>query len=146
MRSFTRQTTVMAHRQRSLESTTPSAPADKICAACGRRIQWRAKWARDWEAVRYCSDACRRRGVAKSDRMLESAILTLLAARPAGATIPISDAARAVDEERWQELAEPSRRAARRLVGAGEVDILQGGRVVDASTAKGPFQVRRRVR
>lgn len=78
--------------------------------------------------------------------MLEAAILTLLAARPAGATIPISDAARAVDEERWQELAEPSRRAARRLVGAGEVDILQGGRVVDASTAKGPFQVRRRSR
>ncbi len=34
----------------------------KICAACGRPFTWRKKWARDWEQVRYCSDACRRRG------------------------------------------------------------------------------------
>ena len=77
---------------------------------------------------------------------LEAAILALLADRPAGGTILIADAARAVDEDRWQELAEPARRAARRLVAAGEVDILQAGRVVDASTAKGPFQVRLRHR
>jgi hypothetical protein len=32
----------------------------KICAHCGRPFSWRRKWARDWEAVRYCSDACRR--------------------------------------------------------------------------------------
>lgn len=31
----------------------------KICAACGRPFAWRRKWARDWDAVRYCSDACR---------------------------------------------------------------------------------------
>ena len=133
----------MAHRQRPAEST---APVDKFCVACGRRIEWRAKWARDWEAVRYCSDACRGRGVAESDRMLEATILALLADRPAGATILIADAARAVDEDRWQELAEPARRAARRLVAAGEVDILRGGKIVDASTAKGPFQLRRRPR
>jgi hypothetical protein len=34
----------------------------KPCAACGRPFTWRRKWARDWEAVRYCSDACRERG------------------------------------------------------------------------------------
>ena len=32
----------------------------KICAACGRPFAWRKKWARDWEQVRYCSDACRK--------------------------------------------------------------------------------------
>ncbi|MCS6891011.1 MAG: DUF2256 domain-containing protein [Rhodovarius sp.] len=32
----------------------------KICAACGRPFAWRRTWARDWERVRYCSDACRR--------------------------------------------------------------------------------------
>jgi hypothetical protein len=32
----------------------------KMCAACGRPFAWRRKWARDWENVRYCSDACRR--------------------------------------------------------------------------------------
>lgn len=41
----------MAHRK-------PHLPA-KPCAACGRPFAWRKKWARDWEAVRYCSDACR---------------------------------------------------------------------------------------
>jgi len=33
----------------------------KICATCGRPFAWRKKWARDWEQVRYCSDACRDR-------------------------------------------------------------------------------------
>jgi hypothetical protein len=31
----------------------------KICAACARPFTWRKKWARDWDAVRYCSDRCR---------------------------------------------------------------------------------------
>ncbi|MCS6987430.1 MAG: DUF2256 domain-containing protein [Sphingomonadaceae bacterium] len=31
----------------------------KICAHCGRPFTWRRKWARDWERVRYCSNACR---------------------------------------------------------------------------------------
>jgi hypothetical protein len=30
----------------------------KICARCGRPFAWRRKWARDWEAVRYCSRRC----------------------------------------------------------------------------------------
>jgi hypothetical protein len=41
----------MAHKK-------PHLP-QKICAACGRPFAWRRKWARDWEQVRYCSDACR---------------------------------------------------------------------------------------
>lgn len=32
----------------------------KTCAACGRPFAWRKKWARDWDQVRFCSDACRR--------------------------------------------------------------------------------------
>lgn len=31
----------------------------KMCAHCGRPFTWRRKWARDWEQVKYCSDACR---------------------------------------------------------------------------------------
>ena len=131
----------MAHRQRSVPS---SPPVDKNCVACGRRIEWRAKWARDWDAVRYCSDACRRQGVRESDRMLEAAILEMLSTRAASASILASDAARAVGGDDWRDLAEPARRAARRLVAAGEVEIIQGGNVVDPSTAKGPIHIRRR--
>jgi hypothetical protein len=32
---------------------------EKLCAACGRPFCWRKKWERDWDAVRYCSEACR---------------------------------------------------------------------------------------
>ncbi len=31
----------------------------KICAACGLPFNWRKKWARDWDNVKFCSDRCR---------------------------------------------------------------------------------------
>jgi hypothetical protein len=32
----------------------------KPCAACGRTMTWRKAWAKNWDEVRYCSDACRK--------------------------------------------------------------------------------------
>ena len=49
-----------------------------------------------------------------------------------------------IDDDRWRNLMEPARAAARRLVAAGEVEIVQRGRVVDPSTAKGAILIRRR--
>ena len=119
-------------------------PPHKTCASCGRRIEWRKKWERDWEQVRYCSSSCRRRGVTPTDRALEDALLELLGA--AGARpVDVNEAAGAVSAATGKprhELDEPARRAARRLVSRGEVVIVQGGRVVDPSTAKGPMGVR----
>ena len=31
----------------------------KTCATCGRPFSWRKKWAKVWDAVKYCSDRCR---------------------------------------------------------------------------------------
>ncbi|MEI7507264.1 MAG: DUF2256 domain-containing protein [Actinomycetes bacterium] len=31
----------------------------KVCVACNRPFEWRKKWERDWDQVRWCSDACR---------------------------------------------------------------------------------------
>ncbi|WP_428374678.1 DUF2256 domain-containing protein [Lichenicoccus sp.] len=31
----------------------------KLCVQCGRPFEWRRKWARVWNDVRYCSDGCR---------------------------------------------------------------------------------------
>jgi hypothetical protein len=129
----------VAHRRRE----SAQHPIDKTCVSCGRRIEWRAKWQNNWDEVRYCSDACRARGVTETDQALERSILSLLSTRAHDATICPSDAARAVDPDDWRELMEPARRAARRLVAAGEVDITQGGSVVDPSTAKGPIRIRR---
>ena len=118
-------------------------PPTKTCAACGRTITWRKKWARDWDDVRWCSDRCRGAKVSATDTALETSIRELLAARGAGKTICPSEAARAVGGEDWRPLMEPARAAARRLVAAGEVEITQGGTVVDPSTAKGPIRIRR---
>ncbi len=119
-------------------------PPEKPCAACGRRIEWRKRWARDWEQVRYCSDACRKHKPGAAAERLEQAILALLSARARGATICPSEAARAVDPAGWREQLEPARAAARRLVARGSLEITQGGRVVDPSTAKGAIRLRRR--
>ena len=121
-------------------------PEPKTCQSCGRTIEWRKKWERDWDQVRYCSTSCRTRGVSDVDRRLETAITELLAQRAGSATICPSEAARSVgaaDEVAWRELMEPTRRAARRLVARGEVEMTQAGRVVDPSTAKGPIRIRR---
>lgn len=124
-----------------------AVPATKSCAVCGREIQWRAKWARDWDAVRFCSDRCRRRGTDHPvDLDLERAVVELLGQRRRGATICPSEAARVVGGEAWRDLMEPARAAARRLVAAGRVEITQGGRVVDPSRAAGPIRVRLRDR
>lgn len=32
----------------------------KICEACQRPMTWRKSWARNWNEVKYCSDACRK--------------------------------------------------------------------------------------
>jgi len=115
----------------------------KTCVSCGREMQWRKSWEKNWDDVRYCSDACRKAKVSDTDRALEAAIQSLLALRARDATICPSEAARAVGGENWRDLMERSRRAARRLVAQGLVEITQKGRVVDPSTAKGPIRIRR---
>lgn len=118
---------------------------EKPCATCGRTITWRKKWERDWENVRYCSEACRRSKPSESGAALEAEILSKLGERARGATICPSEVARSLaPDDEWRALMEPVRQAARRLVAKGVLDITQGGHVVDASTAKGPIRLRLR--
>ncbi|TNE90480.1 MAG: DUF3253 domain-containing protein [Deltaproteobacteria bacterium] len=104
-------------------------------------MTWRKAWAETWDEVRYCSAGCRKHKPGPIDRALEQAITDLLAARGAGKSICPSEAARAVAED-WRPLMARARSAARRLVAAGEVEITQKGRPVDASTARGPIRIR----
>ena len=117
--------------------------AAKPCERCGRTMQWRAKWAKNWDEVKYCSDACRKQRLTAVDTALEQAIVELLNTRARDASICPSEAARVVGGESWQSLMEPARKAARRLVAQEKVQITQGGKVVDPSRAKGPIRIRR---
>ena len=119
-----------------------TTPAPKTCAVCGRTITWRKKWEKDWEQVRYCSERCRRNKAPAAEGALERRILEMLDARAHDATMCPSEVARAEGGD-WRERMEPVREAARRLVARGEVEIVQGGRVVDPSTARGPIRLRK---
>ncbi|WP_221763679.1 DUF2256 domain-containing protein [Methyloradius palustris] len=37
----------------------------KPCLGCGREMSWRKAWASNWEAVKYCSESCRRSAKSK---------------------------------------------------------------------------------
>jgi hypothetical protein len=136
----------MPDRVRKPEKTTPHK--DKICKTCGRAFAWRKKWEKDWDVVKYCSDACRGHKPGEADAALEKAILELLAERGREKTICPSEAAKLVggkaERRDWEGLMEPARAAARRLVAQGRIVITQGGKVVDPSTAKGAIRLKLR--
>ena len=115
----------------------------KVCASCGRAFSWRKKWEKNWDEVRYCSAACRKAKVSDRDRALEAAIDELLDVRGPGKTICPSEAARKVEPDDWRPLIEPARRAARRMVERGALEICQRGKVVDPTGARGPIRLRR---
>jgi hypothetical protein len=83
------------------------------------------------------------RAVADVEAKLERIIGELLDARAPTSSICPSDAARAADPDDWRPLMEPVRQAARRLMARGEVEITQGGSVIDPSKAHGPIRIRR---
>ncbi|MEO0609472.1 MAG: DUF2256 and DUF3253 domain-containing protein [Planctomycetota bacterium] len=116
----------------------------KMCVVCGREIEWRKKWERNWESVRYCSNACRKRKLSPTDEALEQAILDLLDSRERGKTICPSEAAKAVSPDQWRDFMEPARMAGRRLIEQGKVVFTQQGHEIDPSRAKGPIRIRLR--
>jgi hypothetical protein len=122
-------------------ASLPTQDAWKICAVCGRRFDWRRKWAHCWDQVRYCSARCRGRRLRRLDDALERSIIELLAAR--GGTICPSEAARRVSPDDWRPLMEAARSAGRRLAARGALEIRQRGRSVDPSLARGRLRFAR---
>ena len=114
----------------------------RLCATCGRSFEWRRKWARDWDAVRYCSNRCRRHPVGDLDRRIETLILQMLRDDKPPPSIDPSEVARRIDPENWKPLLETVRKAARRLVVRGCVVITRDGRPVDPDRARGRIRIR----
>ena len=76
------------------------------------------------------------------EKELAAKIRELLSARSAESSICPSDVARAAAPDNWRPLMEPVREAARHMVADGEVQITQGGEVVDPESARGPIRIR----
>jgi hypothetical protein len=132
-----RNETVMATRTQR----RPRTPPARICASCGRRFEWRRAWERNWDDIRYCSDACRRSRPGRFERRIENEIIEALGRRLDRSICP-SDVARRIDPNDWRRLMEPVRRAARRLAAAGTVEITQHGKKVDPAAFRGPIRIR----
>ncbi len=134
----------MPDRKRKPERETPRK--DKICKTCGRTFAWQKKWERDWDIVKYCSDACRGHKPGEADAALEAAILGLLAERGRDLTICPSEAAKLVGglemRRDWEGLMESARAVARRQEAQEKIVIMQHGKVVNGATAKGAIRLR----
>ena len=77
-----------------------------------------------------------------SRALIERAISDLLEGRRG--TICPSEAARALAGDRdFRPLMDPVREAAGAMAARGELEVTQGGRAVEAATARGPIRLRR---
>jgi hypothetical protein len=136
----------------------PTPHKEKLCKTCKRPFHWTEQNARDWDILKFCSEACSGYHAGEKDADLEATILQLLAERQADSdrskTICPSEAAKLVAGDPrnkshaarrdWEALMEPARSAARRLVADGRIVITQHNRPVDPATAKGPIRLRLR--
>lgn len=116
----------------------------KPCAHCGRSFEYRKKWEKTWDQVKYCSDRCR--GDSKSSgkrnsQRLQELILEKLQTRKAGLTICPSEVLEAAQKQQPPEM-EKVRQAARLLVHQGKIEILQGGKIIDPDDFRGPIRLR----
>ncbi|NIR44276.1 MAG: DUF3253 domain-containing protein [Gemmatimonadetes bacterium] len=76
------------------------------------------------------------------DREIEVTMLRLLAARGPGGLLTLSESALAVGGDGWRGLLDRIRRVAARLVGAGLIEFVWQGRVVDPWDATTPALIR----
>jgi hypothetical protein len=112
----------------------------KICVSCGRTMEYRKKWAKNWAEVKYCSQECRKK---KSLFDYSDQILKLLSERASNATICPSEVL-PLEQKQNKESLEHVRRSARLLAEADRIEITQGGRAVDPQNFRGPIRLRLR--
>mgnify|MGYP003872513505 CR=1 FL=1 len=56
----------IGHGQRLMRGVKKQDLPQKLCLVCGRPFTWRKKWEKNWDSVKYCSDACRKKRQAGS--------------------------------------------------------------------------------
>ena len=126
----------MDHREDSCNPTT-----HKYCATCGRRFQWRRKWARDWASVKYCSKGCRSRPLLARTEQVEASIIDYLAVRSGFVDSPsLFRHLKSCHSDATDEI---MKSAARHLAHRGQLSWYQRGRRVDPSTCAGVFLVKK---
>ena len=110
----------------------------KICSSCGRSIEYRKKWEKNWPEIKYCSDECRRN---KNKFDYRDAILVLLNERGPQKTICPSELL-PLEFKQDKVMMEHVRRSARLLAAENKIEITQSGKAVDPVSFKGPIRLK----
>lgn len=110
----------------------------KLCLSCGRSFDYRKKWAKNWDEIKYCSDECRKN---KNKFDYSKKILELLALRKDGKTICPSEVLPA-ELKSDAIYMEHVRRSARLLAAENKIEITQSGKPVDPENFKGPIRLK----
>lgn len=116
----------------------------KICEVCGRSFEWRKKWEKDWDQIKYCSDQCRKfnsSGFKEKARSIEEKILNLLKLRGRDKSICPSEVL--PEELKTNKLEmETVRQVARSLAHSGKINITQKNQKVDPDKFRGPIRLK----
>lgn len=110
----------------------------KICASCGRAMEYRKKWEKNWADIKYCSDECRRN---KNKFDYREAIMALLLERGPLKTICPSEVL-PPEEKQDKIMMEHVRRSARLLAAEDKILITQSGKPVDPTNFRGPIRLK----
>jgi hypothetical protein len=110
----------------------------KLCHSCGRSFDYRKKWAKNWDEIKYCSDECKKN---KNKFDYSNNILELLKQRADGKTICPSEVL-PFEQKTDAVYMEHVRRSARLLAAENKIEITQSGKVIDATNFKGPIRLR----
>ncbi len=116
----------------------------KICQQCGRSFEFRKKWEKNWDEVKYCIDRCRQSSKGQGKKRIsdyKSQIIVLLESRAHSSTIRPSDILDTVDKQNKEKL-EEVRQAARLLADENKIEISQSGQVVDPRFFLGPIRLK----
>lgn len=113
----------------------------KNCAKCGREIEYRKKWAKNWDEVKYCSEQRKKNKITSEEALFENKILELLHQRAATSSICPSEVLPHEEKTNKQKM-EQVRQAARRLVHKNKIVITQKNQIVDPSEFKGPIRLK----
>jgi hypothetical protein len=122
----------------------PQVNLKKICELCGRSFEYRKKWEKTWDQVKFCSDRCRNENKGATKKRISDfkvKIVSLLQLRSRGKTICPSEILQG-DEKQNIKLMEMVRQASRLLVAEGVIEIMQGTKVIDPSEFRGPIRLR----
>lgn len=109
----------------------------KFCLCCGRTMEWRKAWEKNWEQVRYCSESCRRN---KNQKSFTAEILELVTKRYPNSICPSE--VLSPEDKQSKELMEQVRRSARLLAREQQIVITQKNQIVDPDHFRGPIRLK----